>query len=253
MAFDLATVCSEAASTIVRNMDRVGYAVIRNAVSGDQIERMRAFVSAAVERSGQQYVSLVGPEAVAGSSLDSLSMSPEFQDLFRQIYREGTGLKPPEVRFYQVLRCLKGRTGLTHSMRFHYDSYVLTGLVPIEIPTAGRTGDLIMLPNTRKIRRYYAANVLDKLVLDNWATQAALRMCVRMNWIKVTRVRLEPGNLYLFWGYRTIHTNEACDPDHLRATALFHYANPHAESNLMGELSRFRPTTGRDRLADPRT
>jgi hypothetical protein len=30
-----------------------------------------------------------------------------------------------------------------------------------------------------------------------------------------------PGNLYFFWGYRTVHANEACDPDKIRATALW--------------------------------
>lgn len=41
-----------------------------------------------------------------------------------------------------------------------------------------------------------------------------------------------PGKLYLFWGYRSIHTNEPCDPDAIGATALFHFADPHSNSTL---------------------
>jgi hypothetical protein len=47
---------------------------------------------------------------------------------------------------------------------------------------------------------------------------------------------MKPGNLYLFWGYRSIHTNEPCDPDKIRATALFHYVDPHIGSRLKRAL-----------------
>jgi hypothetical protein len=41
-----------------------------------------------------------------------------------------------------------------------------------------------------------------------------------------------PGNLYLFWGYRSVHANQACDPDKIRATALFHFGDPRTNSRL---------------------
>ena len=52
----------------------------------------------------------------------------------------------------------------------------------------------------------------------------------------LVRIKLKPGNLYLFWGYRSIHTNEPCDPDKTRATALFHYVDPHTDSRLKRAL-----------------
>ena len=87
-----------------------------------------------------------------------------------------------------------------------------------------------MLPNTRKVRKNYFFNALDKIVLDNPLTQAVLRKTTTSNRLHVTRVRMSPGNIYFFWGYRSVHTNEPCDPDKVRATALFHYANPHRET-----------------------
>jgi hypothetical protein len=68
---------------------------------------------------------------------------------------------------------------------------------------------------------------MDKVLLDNPITQKVLRSFVNGKSFAPERVALVPGNLYLFWGYRTIHTNEPCDPDKVRATALFHYSNPH--------------------------
>jgi hypothetical protein len=130
---------------------------------------------------------------------------------------------------YQVLRCLTGSSGQKHAFMFHYDSYIVTALVPIQIPVQGQTGDLLMYPNTRKIRSKYLFNAMDKVILDNPVTQRILRACANGKSFAPERVALVPGNLYLFWGYRTIHTNEPCDPDKVRATALFHYSNPHRQ------------------------
>ncbi|HEY0784853.1 MAG TPA: hypothetical protein VGD62_03220, partial [Acidobacteriaceae bacterium] len=177
--------------------------------------------------SGGEYVHFNGPESVTGSGLEELAASESFQLLMRRIYEQGTGRKGPEQKFYQVLRCLSGETGQKNSLIFHYDSYVVTALIPIRIPTSGRSGDLVMLPNTRRVRSTYLRNAVDKALLDNPLTQAVLRRRVQSQSSPLTRIKMQPGNLYFFWGYRSVHTNEPCDPDKVRATALFHYANPH--------------------------
>jgi hypothetical protein len=41
---------------------------------------------------------------------------------------------------------------------------------------------------------------------------------------------LVPGTIYFFWGYRSLHANQPCDPEFRRATALFHFGDPHARS-----------------------
>ncbi|HJE28492.1 MAG TPA: hypothetical protein K8U95_04800, partial [Pseudomonas nitrititolerans] len=53
---------------------------------------------------------------------------------------------------------------------------------------------------------------------------------IRHRLLRPQRLQLVPGNLYLFWGYRTLHANEPCDPVSRRATAIFHYGDPHAGS-----------------------
>ena len=125
-----------------------------------------------------------------------------------------------------------------HSLRFHYDSYVLTALIPIEIPTIGPKGDLLIIPNARKIRDSYAANLVDKILIDNSLSQRWLKRKARRGGSEIVRLSLVPGNLYFFWGYRSIHTNEACSPDKVRATALFHYADPHEESRIKKRMNR---------------
>jgi len=55
-------------------------------------------------------------------------------------------------------------------------------------------------------------------------------LCSYVDMLK--QIPMVPCNLYFFWGYRTVHANEACDPDKIRATALFHFGDPHANSGL---------------------
>lgn len=88
----------------------------------------------------------------------------------------------------------------------------------------------MLLPNARAIRSSYFINVLDKIVIDNPVSQSVLRAAARRNSLGMVRIRLRPGNIYFFCGYRPIHTNEPVDHDKLRVTALFHYANPHQNS-----------------------
>jgi hypothetical protein len=89
-----------------------------------------------------------------------------------------------------------------------------------------------MLPNFRRMRRFYWQNLLDKVFLDNKVTQSILRKAFEAKRLGFKQVQMNPGSLYFFWGYRTIHANEACDPDLIRATALFHFGDPHTNAAL---------------------
>jgi hypothetical protein len=84
-----------------------------------------------------------------------------------------------------------------------------------------------MFANARKVRSSYFWNVADKIVLLNPVAQWVLHKAAKSRLLKPTRIPMVPGNAYFFWGYRSIHTNEPTDADKVRATALFHYGNPH--------------------------
>jgi len=85
-------------------------------------------------------------------------------------------------------------------MRFHFDSYVLTALIPIMMPSHGSKGNLIIIPKMRPIRRSYGVNVLDKLLADSRLAQAVFRGAYRRRLRGMISLELKPGNLYLFWG-----------------------------------------------------
>jgi len=134
------------------------------------------------------------------------------------------------------MRCVQGQTGRKESNCFHYDASLVTALLPVEIPQEGdQRGDLLVFPNLRKLRKYVLVNVLEKALLQNKLSRKLISRAIGLGLLKPQRLQLVPGNLYLFWGYRSLHANEPCDPAQLRATAIFHYGDPHAGS-LMTRL-----------------
>lgn len=219
-------------AVIAKEIDSEGFAVIENYVSAERLDAAQAFVRQAVAGNGGNYLSIAGPERLGGTFMQEWPQDPDFLALCRGIYESSLGKPAPEPDFYQILRCLSGSRAAANSLNFHYDSYLLTALIPVLMPERGQSGDLLIIPNTRGLRSNYATNFLDKIVLDNPLSQAMLRGLYRRGHRSIRHLKLTPGNLYLFNGYRSIHTNEACDPDAIRSTAILHYVDPHADSRL---------------------
>lgn len=218
-------------------MEGDGYCCVPDFLPPTSLARMQEFVASSVRGSQNEYVAFKGRDSVKGSGLDELAQSSRFQSIFSRLYVASRKKPAPAVEFYQLLRCLTGKGMMEHSFNFHYDSYLITALIPIVIPTAGRAGDLLLVPNTRPVRDTYAGNLVDKIMVDK-IRQSSLRTRAVNDPASFTRIKMVPGNLYLFWGYRSIHANEPCDPDTVRATALYHYFDPHADSRLKARLRR---------------
>lgn len=134
---------------------------------------------------------------------------------------------------------MQGQTGRKESNCFHYDASLVTALLPVEIPQDGdQRGDLLLFPNLRKLRKYVLVNVLEKALLQNKLSRRLITRAIGIGLLRPQRLQLVPGNLYLFWGYRSLHANEPCDPAQMRATAIFHYGDPHAGSLMTRMILR---------------
>ena len=226
-------------TTLAQTIDRAGFAVVPDYVPADRLRSFQATVEAAVRANGNESV---GRWTNLGEFEDTLvgelTRDPEFIALLRGVYAAAHGARAPDTPLIPSLRCLSGRSGAAQSMLFHYDSYVLTAIVPVIIPTEGKSGRLVVHPNTRRLRRTYLANFLDKIVTDNPRAQRRFRGLYERNSDRLRYIDLKPGSLYLFWGYRSVHTNEECDPDKIRSTAIWHYHDPHAGSVVKRLLQR---------------
>jgi hypothetical protein len=221
---------------VAGDIDRLGYASIAGYFSENDLEPLRKLIYRTEDDPLGKYAKLQEPSYLAGTLLAELPVAPQFRTLCKRLYELGTGFTTQETGFYQVVRYLKGALGLKNSFRFHYDTYVLTVLIPIIIPDEGPQGDLLMFPNMRPIRRTYVQNVIDKLLVDNPISQWLLRALAKHRQLGLTRIKIQPGNVYFFWGYRSIHANEPCNSEKLRVTALLHFGDPYRASKARAFL-----------------
>lgn len=223
---------------IATEIDRSGYARLQEFISEIELEPLTLFAERAL-RNDQSYAEFSGTSDFSQTVWADIPRSDGFRALcdgvversgFRGIIDDGE---------YQKFRCLRGRGGAAHSMRFHYDTYLLTVLIPIAIPSKGAPGNLLVMPSTRPVRHTYVSNLVDKALVDNPIAQRTLQARSKKLGATVS-IPLTPGDAYLFWGYRSLHTNEGCDSGALRATALLHYGDPHANSSVRAALRKMR-------------
>lgn len=225
------SVDAEMYQLIVREMNNTGYSCVANFLTQDQLKSLQDQVRTDAEKHNGHYFAHHGGDAIKNSLLGVLGAAPEFREMLAGIHQAGAGKASFSDAIFQVLRCVQGDSGRRESNCFHYDASLLTVLLPIEIPQHGADcGDLIVFPNLRRVRSNVLFNVLEKTLLQNALSRKLISAAIRRNLLKPKKLQLVPGNLYLFWGYRTLHANEPCDPASRRATAIFHYGDPHAGS-----------------------
>ena len=231
-------------------MNGDGVGVLRNVISDLMLERARSYVKQQLEKHNGQYFAEHGLEWTAESSLDSVFRSEGFHAVLKGLYEKAMGDSPLSDRITPSIRVLSGVLGLRHSNLFHYDSYVVTALVPILIPTRPDepAGHLVMFPNLRNVRRRAVVNILEKALVES----SFARRLWCSPWVQGMLggriVPLEPGNIYFFWGMRSLHANLPCLPESVRSTALFHFGDPH-EKSIFKQFSQRRAKAVSRRLA----
>jgi hypothetical protein len=225
---------------LAAEIDNNGYAVIKNYISTGELSELQEFVRKAAAGARGQYIGFEkNSEALTGTLLAELPKWPPFVEMCHSLADRSLGYDGPPFDIYQMVRVVTGDTGQRVSGVFHYDSYVLTALLPITIPNDG-SGKLLLMKPTRRIRSSYLTNLLDKAVVGSKFMQKQLHKLAKRQSQRIDRLSLQPGNLYFFWGYRSIHTNEMVDQSSLRATALFHYGDPHTGNKLRDRIRAFR-------------
>ncbi|MBD8576879.1 hypothetical protein IFR09_21510 [Pseudomonas syringae] len=219
------------AMTLADLMNTQGYARIEGLPAPDDLAQLRAFVQAHAERHQGEYFAYHGEQHLTHNVLVQLCSSPQLKQLLGNLYRLATGHDSLNSRIFPVLRCVQGAQGRRQSNCFHFDASLVTVLVPIHIPTEGQErGDLMLFPNLRGAHQWILINLLQKALLQNRFSRWLMGLAIKRGWLKPMVLPLVPGNLYLFWGYRTLHSNQPCSPGLMRATLLLHFGDPHSGS-----------------------
>ncbi len=229
MEVDADTVCR-----LADDLNRVGVAFIEQYLCLEQLGLARSDIENEVLGHDKKSFAIRGTPDVPGTFFERLVGSSEFQRLLLGVYTKGTERIPsPYEKVYTVIRCLQGSDSSEESNRFHYDATILTVLLPVFIPESStETGRFVLFPNLRNQRSNALLNLLEKAVVQNRISQRLVALAIKFDLLRPMKIELVPGNLYFFWGYRSLHANEPSDPRALRTTVLFHYDNPHRRSGV---------------------
>lgn len=219
------------ARRLAEEIDTQGFTCIPQAVSDSDLVDLRKATQKYAQQYQGEYFALHGADALVGSPLAKLWEDENLKRLIGELYLHAADRPPATDTIFPVLRCIQGQQGKRESGCFHYDASLVTVLIPINIPVEGESrGDLMLFPNLRKINSYVVPNVIQKALVQNKFTRMLINWAIEKKWLKPTRLLLNPGSLYIFWGYRSLHANKPCSPGLMRATALLHFGDPHSGS-----------------------
>ena len=221
-------------AALATELDEKGFVCIENAIDPAWIERAQAYVHRLVEQKGKRYFALNWLSRNRGTPPQELTDDPQMRRLMAKLAQIGCPKAGLDEEIYTGLRVVAGRTGDERSLLYHYDKHVITALAPILIPQGPkrRAGELVVFPNRRGYRRFVLFNIIEKaIVQSSWYRNRVTRKLAAGDLPNLKY--LKPGNLYLFWGYRTYHSNFPVADDMVRATMLLHYGNPHPASLIL--------------------
>ena len=227
-----------AAKDIFQELQGKGLVCLHNALDAGFVAACQQQVHAALQERGQRYFTVAEVTRNPASPFASLGQDARLLKLIEDVCRL-TGIEVGREPILQGnnLRVIagQGEDAEAQSLKFHYDSSILTMLVPVLIPDCGDldSGHLVARLNDRPFGGSTLLNLLQKLWVQNGLFRKRQQAKVRDGQWTDKIVKLEPGSLYLFWGYRSLHANLPCRPGSQRATALFFFGRPHSNDWLM--------------------
>lgn len=234
-----------------KKIDRQGFLEIPFCVSDEILKKARDTVDSYVEKYGTRYFSVHGI-ALKSQSFGQIVQNEEFDRFLRTVSACGLGRDVgEEIAIHSVLRVIAGEDGnKQQAYNFHYDASVITALMPIYIPEneEGGEGDLLLIPNLRPFRKSILMNLIEKILLQNGLSSKLLRKPDIFKKLGGASLKIKPGNLYLFWGYRTVHANEPFTNSQVRATAIFHFGDPHDQSCVTRSIVALRKRIEENRI-----
>ncbi len=246
------------ANTIDRvgqELDRRGLFRFEQVVDPGWLAAARDEVGSYLAEHGHHYYFLDGSNASADGAVSAMAHDVTMRGLLDGLVRRANltvgGGEDELIR--ATLNIYAGPVRENDPFCFHYDASIVTAIVPLIIPDngPGNSGEFVIYPNKRPFRRTVAANILEKAATQNRLYRAHVARQYRRQPAGHT-VAVQPGDIYLFWGYRGFHGNLPCAPGSVRATLILHYGNPHEGSSMLAAaraLARLRlpPSRGSER------
>lgn len=225
-------------SEIKKNIDEHGFHAINDFLNNEEIELLRSYVDEKLKKNNYQYFFLTS-ETTKNEILNNSDFFSKFENILKKITTEFNFSIRENESLYKVLRVVTGEKSQKVSLDFHFDAHLLTLLIPIYIPNRENSdnGNLLIIKNLRNITKNISKNILQKLF---YQSNFYKKFFIKNNSSKTKILHLNPGNAYIFNGFRTLHANMNINPNDIRATILVHYYDIFKDSFLVKKNREMR-------------
>jgi hypothetical protein len=244
-----------AADDIAATIDAHGVACIRNVVTDEWLDTARMWVHSYLPLASDEPLFVIDPAGVRDSVASRLAGHRAIESLLESVAAVGYP-DCKDSRIENELRIEVG-TAAPKPLWLHYDGPVVTMVVPIAIPSAapGTSGELILWANRRPYRRLVVTNIVEKFICQSELYRKWFVRKLSRKPDSATVVPLTPGNIYLFWGYRSYHATLPVPSEALLATLMLHFGAVHGRSPLLtvskAVKQRIRARRGTPNTAKP--
>ena len=238
---------SVGASAVADQLNRVGVACLPDVIAPRVVAAAQHELQALVEQNGHASFALLDLEQKPDLTIGRLAADASLRGLVEELVEFACPQDAWPARRDAVgtsLNVTVTSDQPSRSGNLHYDASIVTVVVPLQIPDCGcgQSGELVVFPNKRPFRHSVARNVVDKVRDQNGRT--ASRMLDRMRCgAEGDCLPLKVGNVYAFWGYRTLHGTLPCPAGCVRATLTIHGGDPHGHApalRLLKSANDFR-------------
>jgi len=220
-------------SDCIKNLNKKGYYSSDKILTKKDINELKKLVQNKLKENNNKYFFLADKK-LNNTYINKNKFIYKFENLFNQLSKDLKLKNFSKQKIYKVLRVIANNRNEKESHRYHFDAHLFTVLIPIIIPNKKNTnnGDLIIFPNIRKVTKSLLINVFQKILFQNSITKFFLKNNFLLK-KKFHILKLKPGNMYIFYGFNTLHGNQSIDSTSVRATLLLHFYDVFSHSRLI--------------------
>ena len=189
-----------------------------------------------IDEYGNRCFSIADNE-IKNNPFNKIKELKEFKNIYKKILKYNNIEINDDLDIHNVISYQKNEKNLNQNLssKLHFDAFYLTIIITIKKSVndlKGSTGSLILYPNIRKKSSNSINNYLIKMMFQNLFTRWILNLSFFKKKLKATTISGQNNKVLLFYGYRSLHGNEALKNSNLKVNAIFHVFNPHKNSKL---------------------
>lgn len=219
------------------DLDRTGLVHLGGVIPADWLAAARADIDGYLARHGSGEHSLLDTDDWECPTISEFAQDERVEAFLHGLTSLST--EPGYAGYRQrVLRILDGSAIDSPPFDWHYDANAVTMLVPLVIPDDG-SGHVAMFPDHRPHRRWATLSAAERLVVHNKSYGRRLRRRYEDDPEAFT-LRLTPGDVYLFRGYRALHATLPWPRETLRVTLILQYGHPYGPEGSVVQAVRAR-------------